>query len=163
MESISSKTCILRFAPFLLSVFMGWGKRQISLISPWLESVNFTRFRIPHPFPSNSTQCREFSPAQGQRSQFIPLYSPTYSPGWPGVLPQGQADDMCIRHITFQIMLGLPVEDPCSSRVSVSSQSQTNKKKTKQKHIRLVCKFHIILIVLLFTLIISFKIAEMSI
>ena len=31
-----------------------------------------------------------------QRSQFIPLYSPTYSPGWPGVLPQGQADDMCI-------------------------------------------------------------------
>jgi len=24
------------------------------------------------------------------------LYSPTYSPGWPGVLPQGQADDMCI-------------------------------------------------------------------
>ena len=53
-------------------------------------------FEFPHPFPSNSKQCREFSPAQGQRSQFIPLYSPTYSPGWPGVLPQGQADDMCI-------------------------------------------------------------------
>ena len=53
-------------------------------------------FEFPHPFPSNSKQCREFSPAQGQRSQFIPLYSPTYSPGWPGVLLQGQADDMCI-------------------------------------------------------------------
>ena len=53
-------------------------------------------FEFPHPFPSNSKQCREFSPAQGQRSQFISLYSPTYSPVWPGVLPQGQADDTCI-------------------------------------------------------------------
>ena len=75
---------------------MGWGKRQIPLISPWLASVILQNFEFPHPFPSNSKQCREFSPAQGQRSQFIPLYSPTYSPGWPGVLPQGQADDMCI-------------------------------------------------------------------
>ena len=87
----------LRFAPFILPVFMGWGKRQIPLISPWLASVILQNFELPHPFPSNSKQCREFSPAQGQRSQFIPLYSPTYSPGWPGVLPQGQADDMCIR------------------------------------------------------------------
>ena len=86
----------LRFAPFILPVFMGWGKRQIPLISPWLASVILQNFEFPHPFPSNSKQCREFSPAQGQRSQFIPLYSPTYSPGWPGVLPQGQADDMCI-------------------------------------------------------------------
>ena len=54
-------------------------------------------FEFPHPFPSNPKQCREFSPAQGQRSQFILLYSPTYSPGCPGVLPQGQADDMCIK------------------------------------------------------------------
>ena len=84
----------LRFAPFILPVFMGWGKRQIPLISPWLASVILQNFEFPHPFPSNSKQCREFSPAQGQRSQFIPLYSPTYSPGWPGVLPQGQADDM---------------------------------------------------------------------
>ena len=75
---------------------MGWGKRQIPLISPWLASVILQNFEFPHPFPSNSKQCREFSPAQGQRSQFIPLYSPTYSPCWPGVLPQGQADDMCI-------------------------------------------------------------------
>ena len=75
---------------------MGWGKRQIPLISPWLASVILQNFEFPHPFPSNSKQCREFSPAQGQRSQFIPLYSPTYSPGWPGVLPQGQAADMCI-------------------------------------------------------------------
>ena len=86
----------LRFAPFILPVFMGWGKWQIPLISPWLASVILQNFEFPHPFPSNSKQCREFSPAQGQRSQFIPLYSPTYSPGWPGVLPQGQADDMCI-------------------------------------------------------------------
>ena len=86
----------LRFAPFILPVFMGWGKRQIPLISPWLASVILQNFEFPHPFPSNSKQCREFSPAQGQRSQFILLYSPTYSPGWPGVLPQGQADDMCI-------------------------------------------------------------------
>ena len=88
----------LRFAPFILPVFMGWGKRQIPLISPWLASVILQNFEFPHPFPSNSKQCREFSPAQGQRSQFIPLYSPTYSPGWPGVLPQGQADDMCINY-----------------------------------------------------------------
>ena len=67
-------------------------------------------FEFPHPFPSNSTQCREFSPAQGQRSQFIPLYSSTYSPGWPGVLPQGQGDDMCI---TFQKR---PKTDKWSSR-----------------------------------------------
>ena len=87
----------LRFAPFILPVFMGWGKRQIPLISPWLASVILQNFEFPHPFPSNSKQCREFSLAQGQRSQFIPLYSPTHSPGWPGVLPQGQADDMCIR------------------------------------------------------------------
>ena len=87
----------LRFAPFILPVFMGWGKRQIPLIPPWLASVILQNFEFPHPFPSNSKQCREFSPAQGQRSQFIPLYSPTYFPGWPGVLPQGQADEMCIK------------------------------------------------------------------
>lgn len=39
----------LRFAPLILPVFMGWGKRQIPLISPWLVSVNFTKFRIPPP------------------------------------------------------------------------------------------------------------------
>ena len=92
----------LRFAPFILPVFMGWGKRQIPLISPWLASVILQNFEFPHLFPSNSKQCREFSPAQGQRSQFIPLYSPTYSPGWPGVLPQGQADDMCIIYFIHQ-------------------------------------------------------------
>ena len=76
---------------------MDWGKRQIPLISPWLASVILQNFEFPHTFPSNPKQCREFSPAQGHRRQFIPLYSPTYSPGWPGVLPQGQADDTCIR------------------------------------------------------------------
>ena len=67
----------LRFAPFILPVFIGWGKRQIPLISPWLASVILQNFEFPHPFPSNSKRCREFSPAQGQRSQSIPLYSPT--------------------------------------------------------------------------------------
>ena len=39
----------LRFASFILPVFMGWGKRQTPLISPLLASVNFTKFRIPPP------------------------------------------------------------------------------------------------------------------
>ena len=47
-------------------------------------------------FPLSLKQCREFSPTQGQRIQSIPLYSLAYSPGWPGCLSQGQADDMCI-------------------------------------------------------------------
>ena len=58
-------------------------------------------FEFPHPFSSNSKQYRKFFPQHGQRSQFIPLYSPTYSPGWPVVLPQGQADDMCIRSSVY--------------------------------------------------------------
>ena len=77
-------------------VTYGLGKAANPLISPWLAPVILQNFEFLHPFPSNSKQCRELSPAQGQRGQFIPLYSPTYSPGWPGVLPQGQADDMCI-------------------------------------------------------------------
>ena len=106
----------LRFAPFVLPVFMSWGKRQISLISPLLASVILQNFEFPHPFPSNSKQCREFSPAQGQRSQFIPLYSPTYSPGWPGVLYQALSElqkhffrlfSFSIRHLfVFSIRLG---------------------------------------------------------
>ena len=115
----------MRFAPFILPVFMGWGKRQIPLISPWLASVILQNFEFPHPFPSNSKQCREFSPAQGQRSQFIPLYSPTYSPGWPGVLPQGQADDMCItwgsdwylRSLSPRSSITLTWRSICSQRV----------------------------------------------
>ena len=94
---------------------MGWGKRQIPLISPWLASVLLQNFEIPHPFPSNSKQRHEFSPVQGQRSQFIPLYSPTYSPGWPGVLPQGQADDMCIMHGEQ--------EENCNNRPSVTNNT----------------------------------------
>ena len=41
-------------------------------------------------------QCHEFSPPQRRRIQSILLYSPTYSPGWSGVLTLGDADDMCI-------------------------------------------------------------------
>ena len=107
---------------------MGWGKRQIPLISPWLASVIFQNFEFPHPFSSNSKQCREFSPAQGQRSQFIPLYSPTYSPGWPGVLPQGQADDMCIRP-ACRIMSNQRKPRACRNKKSLA--------RTRDNHIRL--------------------------
>ena len=85
-------------SPFLYYQYLWVGE---SGKSPWYlrgwRLWILQNFEFPHPFPSNSKQCREFSPAQGQRSQFIPLYSPTYSRGWPGVLPQGQADDMCIK------------------------------------------------------------------
>ena len=100
MESISSKTRILPFrcvSPLLYYQYLWVGESDKS---PWYlcgwRLWILQNFEFPHPFPSNSKQRREFSPAQGQRSQFMPLYSPTYSPGWPGVLPQGQADDMCI-------------------------------------------------------------------
>ena len=35
------------------------------------------------------------SPGPGQRNQCIPLFSPTYSPGWPWYLSQGEANDLC--------------------------------------------------------------------
>ena len=118
---------------------MGWGKRQIPLISPWLASVILQNFEFPHPFPSNSKQCREFSPAQGQRSQSIPLYSPTYSPGWPGVLPQGQADDMCIREISKQSVQKRKADNPELVR-KINKQSVRKGKADNPGHVREINK-----------------------
>ena len=75
---------------------MGWGKRQIPLISPWLASVNFTKFRIPPPLSFELKTMSQIFPCPGAEKPIHPLVFPTYSPGWPGGLPQGQADDMCI-------------------------------------------------------------------
>ena len=59
-------------------------------------------------------------------------------------------------------MLELPVWDPCLRGKLVSSHAKTNKGKRKQKRLHtLACKFHKILIALLFVLIVSLKIAEM--
>ena len=70
---------------------------------------DFTKFRIPPtPFSSNLKQCREFSPPHGQRIQFIPLYSLAYPPGWPGVLPLGQADYMYITCLCFGVLSVIP-------------------------------------------------------
>ena len=86
------------FRHFIFPVYLWVGE---SGKSPWYPGSCRPRFykisNSPTPFSSNLKQCREFSPPQGQRIQSIPLYSPTYPPGWPGVLPLGQADDMCIR------------------------------------------------------------------
>ena len=38
---------------------------------------------------------------RGRETNNSPLYSPTYSPCWPGVQPLGQGDDMCIRLDSF--------------------------------------------------------------
>ena len=68
----------LRFAPFILPVFVGWGKRQIPLISPWLASVILQNFEFPHPFPSNSKQCRD---TEANSSPCIPRHIPLVGPG----------------------------------------------------------------------------------
>ena len=69
----------------------------ILVISPWLPSAILQNLQFPTIFPSNLKQCHESSPPQVQRIQSIPLFSLTYSPGWPGGLPLGHADDMSIR------------------------------------------------------------------
>ena len=87
------------FRHFIFPVYLWVGE---SGKSPWYPSSCRPRFykisNSPTPFSSNLKQCREFSPPQGKRIQSIPLYSPTYPPGWPGVLPLGQANDMCINN-----------------------------------------------------------------
>ena len=89
---------------------------KITVGLPWtLPSNIITKFWIPHPFSSNMKQCHEFSPPQRRRIQSILLYSPTYSPGWSGVLTLGDTDDMCITclqpffkqlHGSFHLLLG---------------------------------------------------------
>ena len=55
------------------------------MISPCLPSAILQNLQFPHLLPFELKQYREFSPPQGHRIQYIPLYSPTYFPGWPGV------------------------------------------------------------------------------
>ena len=46
-------------------------------------------------------ECWIFPLPRGRETNNSPLYSPTYSPCWPGVQPLGQGDDMCIRLDSF--------------------------------------------------------------
>ena len=57
---------------------------------------DFTKFHIPPPLSFEFENISRISPYPGAENLIHPLYSPTYSPGWPGVLPLGEADDMCI-------------------------------------------------------------------
>ena len=83
------KARILPFAPLDATHNNGLRKdAQIPVTSAWLPSAILQNLQFPTLFPP-----------QGQRIQSIPLYSPTYSPGWPGVLPLGQADDMCHKNL----------------------------------------------------------------
>ena len=70
----------LRFAPFILPVFMGWGKRQIPLISPWLASVNFTKFRIPPPLSFELKTMSRIFPCPGAEKPIHPLVFPDIFP-----------------------------------------------------------------------------------
>ena len=57
---------------------------------------DFTKFHIPPPLSFEFENISRIPPYPGAENLIHPLYSPTYSPGWPGVLPLGEADDMCI-------------------------------------------------------------------
>ena len=70
----------LRFAPFISPVFMGWGKRQIPLISPWLASVNFTKFRIPPPLSFELKTMSRIFPCPGAEKPIHPLVFPDIFP-----------------------------------------------------------------------------------
>ena len=83
-----------RIWPVIIILLQWFG---LSNKSPWLLSVILQNFIFPHPFPSNLKKLiSRISPYPGAENLIHPLYSPTYSPGWPGVLPLGEADDMCI-------------------------------------------------------------------
>ena len=95
MESISSKTRILRFAPFILPVFMGWGKRQIPLISPWLASVKFTKFRTPPPLSFELKTMSRIFPCPGAEKPIHPLVFPDIFP-WLARGPTPGASRCCL-------------------------------------------------------------------
>ena len=83
MESISSKTCVLRFAafhPFYITSIYGWGKRQIPMISPWLASVNFTKFQIPPPLSLELKTMSQIFPCPGAEKPIHPLVFPDIFP-----------------------------------------------------------------------------------
>ena len=57
---------------------------------------DFTKFRIPPPLSFELEKISRIFPYPGAENLIHLLVFPTYSPGWPGVLPLGEADDMCI-------------------------------------------------------------------
>ena len=63
---------------------------------PVVTARDFTKFHIPPPLSFEFEKISRIFPYPGAENLIHPLYSPTYSPGWPGVLPLGEADDMCI-------------------------------------------------------------------
>ena len=58
---------------------------------------DFTKFRIPPPLSFELEKISRIFPYPGAENLIHLLVFPTYSPGWPGVLPLGEADDMCIK------------------------------------------------------------------
>ena len=68
------------FRPFYITVFMGWRKRQIPLISPWLASVNFTKFRIPPPLSFELKTMSRIFPCPGAEKPIHPLVFPDIFP-----------------------------------------------------------------------------------
>ena len=63
---------------------------------------DFTKFHIPPPLSFEFEKISQISPYPGAEK----LINPLYSPGWPGVLPLGEADDMCIRLALLTVDLG---------------------------------------------------------
>ena len=69
--------------------FNGLGKPVVTI-------RDFTKFRIPPPLSFELEKISRIFPYPGAENLIHLLVFPTYSPGWPGVLPLGEADDMCI-------------------------------------------------------------------
>ena len=70
--------------------FNGLGK-------PVVTVRDFTKFRIPPPLSFELEKISRIFPYPRAENLIHLLVFPTYSPGWPGVLPLGEADDMCIK------------------------------------------------------------------
>ena len=70
--------------------FNGLGK-------PVVTVRDFTKFRFPPPLSFELEKISRIFPYPGAENLIHLLVFPTYSPGWPGVLPLGEADDMCIK------------------------------------------------------------------
>ena len=62
---------------------------------------DFTKFRVPLPLSFELEKISRIFPYPGAENLIHLLVFPTYSPGWPGVLPLGKADDMCITYSIF--------------------------------------------------------------
>ena len=79
----------------IILLSMVWVKRKISVVTV----RDFTNFRIPPPLSFELEKISRIFPYPGAENLIHLLVFPTYSPGWPGILPLGEADDMCISSI----------------------------------------------------------------